>query len=273
MRVRSMRTPLFRMGLAALASLAFAGAVVAAEGAAVEEHAAEGGHGAEGVNWQAWKAGNQVTNIASLQRGAANYVNYCSGCHSLKYHRWSRLAEDLHLTEAVLQAELMPEGAKPTDYIMSSFPKADAEAWFGRQPPDLSLVARSRGTDWLFKFLKGFYLDPTRATGTNNLALDGASMPAVLSELEGTKIAVFAEHGAAGGHAGKVVERFEVVSEGRLKPAEYDAFVRDTVNFLDYVGEPSQAARRSIGIWVVLFLLVFTAFAWMLKKEYWKDVH
>ncbi len=139
--------------------------------------------------------------------------------------------------------------------------------------PTLSLVARARGTDWLYKFLKGFYIDASRPTGTNNLALDGASMPAVLSDLEGTKLAVFAEHGGAAGHAGKVVERFEVVSEGRLKPAQYDAFVRDTVNFLDYVGEPSQAARRSIGVWVVLFLLVFTAFAWMLKKEYWKDVH
>lgn len=273
MRVRSMRTPLFRMGLAALASLAFAGAAAAAEGAA-EGHAAEAGHHEQGVNWQAWKAGNQVTNIASLQRGAANYVNYCSGCHSLKYHRWSRMAEDLHLSDSVLTAALLPEGVKSTDYILSSFPKAEAEAWFGKQPPDLSLVARSRGTDWLFKFLKGFYLDPTKPTGTSNLALDGASMPAVLSELEGTKIAVFAEHAeAGGGHAGKAVQRFEIVSEGRLKPAEYDAFVRDTVNFLDYVGEPSQAARRSIGVWVVLFLLVFTAFAWALKKEYWKDVH
>jgi ubiquinol-cytochrome c reductase cytochrome c1 subunit len=247
------------------------GVVVAAE-AAAEEHAAEAGHHEEGVNWQAWKAGNQVTNIASLQRGAANFVNYCSGCHSLKYHRWSRLAADLHLSDKLLQDELLPEGVKSSDYMLSSFPKADAETWFGRAPPDLSLVARSRGTDWIYKFLKGFYLDPTRPTGTNNLALDGASMPAVLSDLEGTKTAVFAEHGAAG-HAGKVVERFEFVSEGRLKPAEYDAFVRDTVNFLDYVGEPAQAARRSIGIWVVLFLLVFTAFAWMLKKEYWKDVH
>jgi ubiquinol-cytochrome c reductase cytochrome c1 subunit len=257
--------------MALLASFAFAGAVAAAE-AAAEEHAAEAGHHEEGVNWQAWKAGNQVTNIASLQRGAANFVNYCSGCHSLKYHRWSRLAADLHLSDKLLQDELLPEGVKSSDYMLSSFPKADAETWFGRAPPDLSLVARSRGTDWIYKFLKGFYLDPTRPTGTNNLALEGASMPAVLSDLEGTKTAVFAEHGAAG-HAGKVVERFEFVSEGRLKPAEYDAFVRDTVNFLDYVGEPAQAARRSIGIWVVLFLLVFTAFAWMLKKEYWKDVH
>jgi len=267
------------MGLVLLAAVAFAGAATAAEvvvAGAADNHAAAGAeHGAagheSGVDWQAWKAGNDVTVPASLQRGAANFVNYCLGCHSLKYMRWSRVAADLNITDKVLREQLLPEGAKPTDYIVSSFPKADAEAWFGRQPPDLSLVARARGADWLYKFLKGFYLDPSRPSGTNNLALDGASMPAVLSELEGTKIAVFAEHGA--GHAGKSVERFETVSAGRLLPAEYDAFVRDTVNFLDYVGDPSQADRRAIGLWVVLFLMVFTAFAWLLKKEYWKDVN
>jgi ubiquinol-cytochrome c reductase cytochrome c1 subunit len=263
------------MGMVLLAAAAFAGTVAAAEVAAegqaaeAEAHASEG-H-ATGVDWQSWKAGNQVTNSASLQRGAANFVNYCLGCHSLKYMRWSRLAKDLNITESVLQEQLLPEGAKPTDYIVSSFPKADAEAWFGRQPPDLSLVARARGTDWVFRFLKGFVADPSRPTGTNNLALDGASMPAVLSDLEGVKAAVFAEHG--GGHAGKSVERFEVLAAGRLQPAEFDAFVRDTVNFLDYVGDPSQVGRRSIGLWVVLFLMVFTSFAWLLKKEYWKDVH
>jgi ubiquinol-cytochrome c reductase cytochrome c1 subunit len=274
MDVRSMRTPWFRMTIRmgmVVAALALSGAVAAAEGAEGEK-AAEGHH-ESGVNWQAWKAGNEVTNTGSLQRGAANFVNYCMGCHSLKYVRWSRLAQDLNLSDKVLLEQLLPDGAKPSDYITSSFPKTDAETWFGRQPPDLSLVASSRGPDWIFKFLKGFYLDASRPTGTNNLALEGAAMPAVLSELEGTKTAVFAEHGAGGGHAGKAVERFETMAAGRLTPAEYDAFVRDTVNFLDYASDPSQAARRSIGLWVVLFLLVFTGFAWMLKKEYWKDVH
>jgi ubiquinol-cytochrome c reductase cytochrome c1 subunit len=123
----------------------------------------------------------------------------------------------------------------------------------------------------VYQFLKGFYVDSSKATGTNNLVLDGAAMPAVLSELEGVKAAVFADH--AGDESGKEVERFDMVVQGRLPPAEYDAFVRDIVNFLDYVSDPSQVHRRAIGIWVVLFLLVFTAFAWMLKKEYWKDVH
>lgn len=252
-----------------LAAFAVTGSVSASEAAV--EHAAEHGE-ASGVNWQAWTAGNEVSSIDSLQRGASNFVNYCLACHSLKYMRYERLANDLHIPLDQLRTSLIPTDAKPTDYIMSSFPKADAEAWFGKQPPDLSLVARARGPDWITRFLKGFYVDTTKATGTNNLALDGASMPAVLSDLEGVKTVVFAEHAEGGGHGGKAVERFEYVAPGRLKPAEFDAFVRDTVNFLDYVGEPAQVQRRSIGIWAVLFLLVFTAFAWMLKKEYWKDV-
>lgn len=254
-----------RIAVCLVAGLALGpGAAAAAE---------EGGHegGAQQVHWESWQAGNEVTNTASLQRGATNFVNYCLGCHSLKYMRYSRMASDLGISEEQLRASLIPTDAKPTDYMLASFPKAEAEAWFGRVPPDLSLVARYRGTDWVYQFLKGFYVDTTRATGTNNLALEGAAMPAVLSDLEGVKAAVIGAGLSA--HGGKVVERFETVTAGSMKPEEFDAFVRDTVNFLDYVGDPSQAQRRSIGIWVLLFLMVFTVFAWMLKKEYWKDVH
>lgn len=266
MRVRSMNTGLIRVGLVLLAACAFGGAAAAAE------HAAEGHE--SGVNWQEWQAGNDVGSSSSLQRGAANFVNYCSGCHSLKYMRWSRMGTDLNISTEVLAEHMLPPGAKATDYMLASFPKADAENWFGKQPPDLSLVARSRGTDWVYQFLKGFIADPASPTGTNNLALEGASMPAVLSGLEGVKAAVFAEHGEAGGsHGGKQVDRFEMLAEGSLTPEEFDTFVRDIVNFLDYASDPSQVQRRAIGIWVVLFLLVFTTFAWFLKKEYWKDVH
>ncbi|MEO6366905.1 MAG: cytochrome c1 [Steroidobacteraceae bacterium] len=253
--------------LVLLAGLAVAGPLSASE--------SEGAHGEESaVNWQAWTAGNEVTNTASLQRGAANFINYCSGCHSLKYLRYERMAKDLDITPAQLRASLIPSGGKPTDYMLSTFPKADAEAWFGKVPPDLSLVARYRSPDWVYRFLKAFYVDTSRPTGTNNLVLEGASMPAVLSDLEGVKAAVFAEHAEAGGAhgGGKAVQSFEMVAHGRLKPEEFDGFVRDIVNFLDYAGDPSQVQRRSIGLWAVLFLLVFTAFAWMLKKEYWKDV-
>lgn len=248
-----------------LAALAFAGAASASESA----------HDA-GVQWQEWRANNEVTNTASLQRGAANFMNYCVACHSLKYMRWSRLGEDLAIPDELLLQNLVPEGASRNDYIHSSFPAADAEAWFGKAPPDLSLTARSRGTDWIYQFLKGFVHDPSKVTGSNNLVLDGASMPAVLSTLEGVKVAVMAEHGdAAGGShsAGPSVQSFEYISQGSLTPEQFDGFVRDTVNFLDYVGDPTQAERRQLGLWVILFLAVFTLLAWALKKEYWKDVH
>jgi ubiquinol-cytochrome c reductase cytochrome c1 subunit len=251
-----------------LAAFAVTGSVIAADKAGEQ-----GGHEAAGVNWQDWKASNQVTSTDSLQSGAANFVNYCLACHSLKYVRWSRMAEDLNISEELLEKSLLPDGAKSTDYIMSSFPKADAETWFGKQPPDLSLITRAKGADYVFQFLKGFYVDASKPTGTNNLALDGASMPAVLSDLEGVKEAVFTEHAEGDAHAGKAVERFEYVAPGRMTGEEFDGFVRDTVNFLDYAGDPSQVQRRGIGLWVVLFLLVFTLFAWFLKKEYWKDVH
>jgi ubiquinol-cytochrome c reductase cytochrome c1 subunit len=258
-----MQIGFWRKGLV-LAGLAFAGVVAASEGG--ESHAT-------GVNWQDWKAGNEVEDSKSLQRGAANFVHYCLGCHSLRFVRWSRLGKDLEISPALLEQTLLPANAKSTDYIRSSFPTADAEAWFGRAPPDLSLVARSRGTDWVYQFLKGFVADPAKVTGTNNLVLDGASMPAVLSSLEGVKTAVFASHGESGGsHGGPVVERFEYLSQGSLTPEQFDGFVRDTVNFLDYAGDPGQVRRRNIGLWVVLFLLTFTALAWMLKQEYWKDV-
>lgn len=232
------------------------------------------GHGeASHVDWQGWKANNQIRNTASLQRGAAAFMARCASCHSVKYLRYERMAQDLGISNELLRKNLMPAGAKGTDYMLSAFPAKDAEAWFGRVPPDLSLITRSKGTDYVFQFLKGFYVDPTKATGTNNLALDGAAMPAVLSDLEGVKRAYFVEGAAAGGHGGKVVARFEQLEPGSLTEAEFDAYVRDIVNFLDYAGEPAKRDRISIGIWVMLFLLVFTAFAYLLKVEYWKDVH
>src|SRR6267142_249950 len=168
-------------------------------------------------------------------------------------------------------------GDKPAQYILTSMPAADAEAWFGKTPPDLTLMARARGQDYLYQFLKTFYVDPARQTGANNLRLPTTAMPHVLSELEGLKRAVYKEasSGAEGGQAipQQVFDHFEQIAPGRLSAAEYDGFVRDPVNFLDYVSEPTQTARRALGVWVVLFLLVFTWLAWLMKREYWKDVH
>jgi ubiquinol-cytochrome c reductase cytochrome c1 subunit len=252
------------------AALLFA-AVVSGNAQAAEEKAA-----AAAADWQHWHVNTNVTDVASVQRGARNFVSYCLGCHSLKYERWSRLGTDLAIPDDLLQKDLLPPGDKTSDYILTTMPAADSANWFGKTPPDLSLIARSRGRDYLYQLWKTYYVDPSRPTGVNNLRLPAIAMPHVLSELEGLKVAVFKD--VTKSEAGQsvheqVFDHFEQVAPGRLTTAEYDSFVRDTVNFLDYVSEPTQAARRSLGVWVVLFLLLFTWLAWMMKHEYWKDVH
>jgi ubiquinol-cytochrome c reductase cytochrome c1 subunit len=267
MRTPDLRTP----GCLAALAIALTFAFAASAATAAEEHGAGGA-----LDWQHWRAANQVANVTSLQRGARNFMSYCQGCHSLKYVRYSRLAEDLEIPLEQIEQFLLPPGDKPADYITASMPAADAEAWFGKAPPDLSLVARSRGRDHVFQFLKTFYADATKPTGVNNLRLVGTAMPHVLSELEGVKKPVYRNLEVQGEdgkpHAEQVLEKFEMVLPGRLTEAEYDSFVRDTVNFLDYASEPTQVKRRALGVWVVLFLIAFTWMAWLLKKEYWKDV-
>lgn len=218
-------------------------------------------------------AHNDVANVASLQRGARNFVNYCMGCHSARYVRYNRLGVDLGLTEAQVIENLMFTGERPHDTMRVSMRPEDAKRWFGTTPPDLTLIARARGTDYLYTFLKSFYLDPKRPAGVNNLVLPGTAMPHVLWELQGYQQAVYdgesdAEHNAV--H--KKFKGFELAQQGQLTPQEYDQFVRDTVNFLDYIGEPVQMQRRSLGLRVLGFLFVFFLFAYFLKKEYWKDV-
>src|ERR1700757_3674506 len=232
--------------------------------------AAEEGAARFGADWESWRADTNVADLASVQRGARNFVSYCLGCHSLKYERWSRLGADLAIPSDLLQKDLVPPGDKVTDYISTSMPAKDAENWFGKTPPDLTLMARARGRDYLYRFLKTFYVDPSRQTGTNNLRLPTTAMPDVLSELGGLKRAVFRDvmtKNESGQFTHEqVFDRFEVIAPGRLSESEYDGFVRDTVNFLDYVSEPTQAARRSLGLWVVLFLLVFSWLTWLLKR-------
>jgi ubiquinol-cytochrome c reductase cytochrome c1 subunit len=242
--------------------------------------AAEADKGAEGaaqLDWKSWKADTDANNLKSLQRGARNFTNYCLGCHSLKYERYSRLGKDLEIPTNLLDQFIVQPGDKDANYILTTMPAADAEVWFGKTPPDLSLMARERGPDYLYRFLKTFYLDPTRPTGANNLQLPSTAMPHVLSELEGLKKPVFkpVEKQGEGGKTAteQVFDHFEQVAPGRMNADEYDQFVRDTVNFLSYVGEPTQVQRHNLGVWVVLFLLVFTWLAWLMKNEYWKDVH
>jgi ubiquinol-cytochrome c reductase cytochrome c1 subunit len=224
-----------------------------------------------GADWQSWHADTHVTDLASVQRGARNFVAYCLGCHSLKYERWSRLGQDLRIAAPLLQKDLVPPGDNMLDYILTAMPAKDAETWFGKTPPDLSLMVRARGRDYVYQFLKTFYVDPTRQTGANNLRLPATAMPDVLSDREGLKRAVFRPGAAAA--AEQTLDHFEQIAPGSTSAAEFDGFVRDTVNFLDYVSEPTQTARRALGVWVVLFLLVFTWLAWQVKREYWRDVH
>jgi ubiquinol-cytochrome c reductase cytochrome c1 subunit len=245
----------------------------------VAVHAAEPATDATGatessaVDWEHWHAGNDTADLASLQRGARNFMNYCNGCHAVKYLRYQRMADDMKIPPAALSASLIAPGSSNLDYITTAMPAADALNWFGKVPPDLSLIARSKGVDYIYRFLKTFYVDPKQATGTNNLAYPGTAMPAVLSSLEGVKAVVFraAAPGAAAEQQ-KPVDHFQQLAPGQLNAAEYDAFVRDIVNFLDYAGEPAQIERHAEGIWVVLFMVMLTIFVWLLKKEYWKVV-
>jgi len=212
-------------------------------------------------------ANTDVSNIGSLQRGARNFVNYCMGCHSAQYVRYNRLAKDLQISEDQLVNNLMFTGGKPHDTMQIAMPADDAARWFGATPPDLSLIARSRGSDFLYSFLRSFYIDESRPTGFNNLVMESVAMPHVLWQLQGAQRAVFEE-----GEHGNQFMGFELVTEGSMSHEEYDQFVLDLVNFLEYIGEPVQLQRRQLGVWVLLFLLVFGLFAYALKQEIWLDI-
>lgn len=266
MRIRAQ----FRLVPALLLAAALtAGAAGATRALAADEAGSD-------ADWQSWTANANVSDMASLQRGARDFVGYCLGCHSLQYERWSRLGHDLKIPKALLVKDLIPPGESPAGYIMSPMVQADAEKWFGKAPPDLSLMARARGTDYLYQYLKTFYVDSDRATGANNLAFPQSAMPDVVAPLEGLKIPVYKSVQTRGADGQMVTEQvldhFKQIAPGRMTPQQFDQFVHDTVNFLDYVGDPQRAMRHAMGIWVVLFLLVFTWLAWLLKREFWKDV-
>jgi ubiquinol-cytochrome c reductase cytochrome c1 subunit len=212
-----------------------------------------------------------IGNVASLQRGARNFMNYCSGCHSAKYVRYNQLGRDLGLTDQQLIDNLMFAAVKPTETIEIAMRPADAQRWFGQPPPDLSLITRARGADYVYNFLRSFYVDAARPLGVNNLMLPNASMPHVLWSLQGLQRPVY-EDVTHDGVTEQQIKGFELERKGALAPAEYDEFVRDTVNFLAYIGEPVKQKRESLGVLVIAFLLVFGVLAYLLKQEIWKDV-
>jgi ubiquinol-cytochrome c reductase cytochrome c1 subunit len=213
-----------------------------------------------------------ISNEASLQRGAKYFVNYCLGCHSAKYVRYNRLALDLGLTEDQLVENLMFTGERPHDTMDNAIPGTDSSNWFGRTPPDLSLTARARGADWIYSFLKSFYADPSKPSGANNLVLEGASMPHVLWDLQGVQEAVYRTEIGADGEPHEVFDQFQITRPGSLSPEEFDVVAQDLTAFLVYISEPVQLERRSLGIKVILFLVVLFLFSFAYKKELWKDV-
>lgn len=215
-------------------------------------------------------ANTSIADQASLQRGAKLFFNYCVGCHSLKYLRYSRIADDLDLTEQQVMDNLDFTGAKFGDEVISSMPADDAANWFGKAPPDLSLEVRAKGADWVSAYLHSFYLDPSRPVGWNNTVFPNASMPFPLWELQGVQTAVMAP---AKPGEDATVEKLVLKQPGSMTPAQYDQSIRDLTSFLQYAAEPAVLERTSIGAWVILYLALFTFLAMLLKKEYWKDVH
>ena len=218
----------------------------------------------------------------SLQRGARLFVNYCMGCHSLSYMRYNHVAMDLGITNATGQADeslikqsFIFTGDKMGDTLRNAMPTDLAKQWFGVVPPDLTLEAKIRGADWLYTYLRSFYHDPNRPWGTNNLIYPGVNMPDVLAGLQGIQLPVY--RASAMSPDGKpltppIIDHLVLVDVGTMTPDEFDAAMTDLVNFLVYVSDPTEQKRHAIGIWVTIFLILFSVLTYLLKREFWKDV-
>jgi ubiquinol-cytochrome c reductase cytochrome c1 subunit len=250
--------------LTLMASLAFLGSA----------HAASAGPA-----WDKFPT-QRMTDMAALQNGAKVFANYCLNCHAAAFMRYNRL-RDIGLTEEQIKQNLIFTGAKVGDTMKSALDPKDAKDWFGALPPDLTLVARSRadgakgsGADYLYTYLRTYYRDETRPTGWNNLVFPAVGMPHALWELQGQQRAVYAEekdpHDAA--KTVQVFKGFEPITPGTMTTAEYNNTVADLVAYMQWMSEPMQAQRVRLGVWVLLFLGVFTVIAWRLNASFWKDV-
>ncbi|MDH5479440.1 MAG: cytochrome c1 [Nitrosomonas sp.] len=212
------------------------------------------------------KAPIDTKDNASLQRGAETFVNYCLTCHAASYMRYNR-HRDIGLDEPTVLDKLVFTGQKAGDLMLTAMSEKEGEEWFGVVPPDLSVIARSRGADWLYTYLRAFYRDSTTVPGWNNLVFDRAAMPHVLYELQGEqKLVVNIVDG-------KEIESLELEKPGKLSVSEYDQYVADLVNYLVYLGEPAANDRKRIGMYVLIFLFGFLALSIALKREYWRDIH
>ncbi len=229
----------------------------------------------EGVAWD--KAPNKVNDMASLQNGAKLFVNYCLNCHSASYMRYNRL-KDIGLTEAQIKENLLFATDKVGETMKSAIDPKQAKEWFGANPPDLTVIARSRagsggsGADYLYTYLRTYYRDETKATGWNNLAYPNVAMPHVLWELQGERKPVFNEVEEHGHVVKTFTGKWEQVKSGSMTPLQYDQAIGDLVGYMQWMAEPAQASRVRVGVWVLLFLLMFSVIAWRLNASYWKDV-
>jgi ubiquinol-cytochrome c reductase cytochrome c1 subunit len=231
--------------------------------------------GNEGPAWD--KAPSNVNDLPSLQNGAKLFVNYCLGCHSAAFMRYNRL-RDIGLTEQQIKDNLLFATDRVGDTMKAAIDPKQAADWFGGNPPDLTLIARSRsgqggsGADYLYTYLRTYYRDPTKATGWNNLVFPSVGMPHVLWELQGEREPVF-EARQEHGHEVKVFSGWKQVSPGAMTPLQYDQAVADLVGYLQWMAEPAQNSRVRIGVWVLLFLGVLTVITWRLNAAFWKDVN
>ena len=210
-----------------------------------------------------------LSDKGSLRRGAHTFVNYCLSCHEASFMRYGRMAEDLEIDIDTLRENMMFTTDKPGELMKVNMSATDAKNWFGVKPPDLSLTARSRGPNWIYTYMRGFYRDESTATGWNNTLYPNVAMPHVLYEWEGLRAAKF-EQGADGA---KHLASYEQLTPGAMSAGQYDDAVRDLTNFMVYLAEPAKLVRYKIGFWVIVFMLAFVGLTYALKKEYWRDVH
>ena len=218
------------------------------------------------------KANIDPTNKQSLQRGARLFVNYCLSCHAAALMRYERIGADLGIDEKLVSENLMFTGGKVGDLMTVATADDDSKEWFGTVPPDLTVIARARGVDWLYTYLRSFYRDDSKITGVNNLVFADVGMPHVMWELQGWQDPVITTTKDHDGVERKSIA-LELAEPGLMTPTEFDRATRDLVNFLDYMGEPAKYERRSLGVKVLMFLFMFLVLAILLKKEYWKDIH
>ncbi len=226
-----------------------------------------------------------MSDKASLQNGAKLFVNYCLSCHSAEYARYNRVAEDLEIPLFQLKENLMFTTEKEGDLMKTTMPVEDAKRWFGVAPPDLTLVARVRKPDWIYTYLRAFYRDDSSPSGWNNSLFKNVAMPHAMYELQGVQTFVDTvkpeEQSGIDAHAGEGEEninivgdaKFELVHPGKMTPAEFDKAMADLTGFLTYLGEPAIMKRKTIGVYSIAFVLILMGLCYLLKKEYWRDVH